>query len=97
MTSVLKILESLDCEDGLEVSKLERSLKITRKIDKDNLNVAIKALTKLGIVQTIIDDKLTINNDIDFLRGRVRCSSNCLLYTSPSPRDLSTSRMPSSA
>ena len=23
--------------------------------------------------------------------------SNCLLYTSPSPRDLSTSRMPSSA
>ena len=24
-------------------------------------------------------------------------SSDCLLYTSPSPRDLSTSRMPSSA
>ena len=26
-----------------------------------------------------------------------RISGNCLLYTSPSPRDLSTSRMPSSA
>ena len=25
------------------------------------------------------------------------CGSGCLLYTSPSPRDLSTSRMPSSA
>ena len=25
------------------------------------------------------------------------CTSTCLLYTSPSPRDLSTSRMPSSA
>ena len=25
------------------------------------------------------------------------CHWNCLLYTSPSPRDLSTSRMPSSA
>ena len=25
------------------------------------------------------------------------CSNGCLLYTSPSPRDLSTSRMPSSA
>ena len=25
------------------------------------------------------------------------CSDTCLLYTSPSPRDLSTSRMPSSA
>ena len=26
-----------------------------------------------------------------------RCAKTCLLYTSPSPRDLSTSRMPSSA
>ena len=25
------------------------------------------------------------------------CGNDCLLYTSPSPRDLSTSRMPSSA
>ena len=33
----------------------------------------------------------TIGADIDML------SSACLLYTSPSPRDLSTSRMPSSA
>ena len=29
--------------------------------------------------------------------GRARCHYTCLLYTSPSPRDLSTSRMPSSA
>ena len=40
----------------------------------------------------------TVNNDddeplgLDFNRVRI-----CLLYTSPSPRDLSTSRMPSSA
>ena len=27
----------------------------------------------------------------------LQCPDNCLLYTSPSPRDLSTSRMPSSA
>ena len=27
----------------------------------------------------------------------VQCRKSCLLYTSPSPRDLSTSRMPSSA
>ena len=33
-----------------------------------------------------------------FLGGSAQSlSSNCLLYTSPSPRDLSTSRMPSSA
>ena len=29
--------------------------------------------------------------------GAFEMSYNCLLYTSPSPRDLSTSRMPSSA
>ena len=29
--------------------------------------------------------------------GRIRTVGSCLLYTSPSPRDLSTSRMPSSA
>ena len=34
---------------------------------------------------------LTINDPIP------KCNCGCLLYTSPSPRDLSTSRMPSSA
>ena len=29
--------------------------------------------------------------------GHQNCPQSCLLYTSPSPRDLSTSRMPSSA
>ena len=33
-------------------------------------------------------------NEIDKFKG---CPIPCLLYTSPSPRDLSTSRMPSSA
>ena len=33
-----------------------------------------------------------IDNVVDLTRG-----TTCLLYTSPSPRDLSTSRMPSSA
>ena len=33
----------------------------------------------------------------ELMRHYGRLSSICLLYTSPSPRDLSTSRMPSSA
>ena len=32
-----------------------------------------------------------------FLSGDINFGESCLLYTSPSPRDLSTSRMPSSA
>ena len=41
-------------------------------------------------------DELSIEQLVNELRI-VRQSTICLLYTSPSPRDLSTSRMPSSA
>ena len=38
--------------------------------------------------------QLPIEKRVAFMSGHVQA---CLLYTSPSPRDLSTSRMPSSA
>ena len=44
---------------------------------------------------------LEIKSDFGFrdllTRARSQLCPDCLLYTSPSPRDLSTSRMPSSA
>ena len=42
----------------------------------------------------ILSNSQQTDHDVDYLFGQV---SICLLYTSPSPRDLSTSRMPSSA
>ena len=55
-----------------------------------------------GVINAIsIDDNgnvegiLLMMNDGDFVNIDIK--SGCLLYTSPSPRDLSTSRMPSSA
>ena len=75
MTTVLQILDNLDRDDGLEVSKLEKSLKLTKKLDRDKLQIAIKALTKIGILQNTNDEKLYLNNKIDFIQGRVRCSS----------------------
>ena len=50
-----------------------------------------------------IDDKEKISSALDKLGvdyvegGWPGANPTCLLYTSPSPRDLSTSRMPSSA
>ena len=39
-----------------------------------------------------------MGSEVKSLRtGRASIAESCLLYTSPSPRDLSTSRMPSSA
>eukprot|EP00831_Metopus_contortus_P009639 TRINITY_DN13718_c0_g1_i2.p2 TRINITY_DN13718_c0_g1~~TRINITY_DN13718_c0_g1_i2.p2 ORF type:complete len:107 (-),score=22.35 TRINITY_DN13718_c0_g1_i2:17-337(-) len=44
----------------------------------------------------IIEDLLKVTKSADFLEIFDQ-DKDCLLYTSPSPRDLSTSRMPSSA
>ena len=43
---------------------------------------------KVSTLETAVNDAKTAANE---------AKDNCLLYTSPSPRDLSTSRMPSSA
>ncbi len=75
MTTVSNILENLDKEVGLEVSKLEKSLKITKKLDRDNLEIAVNALKKLGIIKNNDDEKLIINSELDFIEGKVRCSS----------------------
>ena len=52
------------------------------------------ALAQLGYQVALIDADIGLRN-LDLLLGLE--NRVCLLYTSPSPRDLSTSRMPSSA
>ena len=53
-----------------------------------------KQVDKTDILGAVYDylHEITRRNDDHFTWG-----DGCLLYTSPSPRDLSTSRMPSSA
>ena len=51
---------------------------------------SFNAMQAPGVTQTEV---AAMNRRI----GDVMLAMNCLLYTSPSPRDLSTSRMPSSA
>ena len=58
-----------------------------------------------SIAELSLDKVLTLIREEEYPRPSVRLKnsndshsiSGCLLYTSPSPRDLSTSRMPSSA
>ena len=66
-----------------------------------HLSVPFADFTKDKIVQLgfdlgIAEDIMPITHSCTEL-DRGRCGNCCLLYTSPSPRDLSTSRMPSSA
>ncbi len=49
MTTVLNILESLDSDEGLERHKLEKSLKLTKKLDRNNLNIFIQKMMILNL------------------------------------------------
>ena len=87
------------------------SLQIYRWNREDGSNPRIDTfnLDKKKIGPMLLDAIMYIKNNVDpsiAFRRSCRegicgsCSMNingCLLYTSPSPRDLSTSRMPSSA
>ena len=55
------------------------------------------AINKINDDRIEIIPKDTKSNPIDALKVSKELYKDCLLYTSPSPRDLSTSRMPSSA
>ena len=57
--------------------------------------IVIKSIAIIKKAAAIVNTK---NGDLDKkISKTIIKASNCLLYTSPSPRDLSTSRMPSSA
>ena len=48
-------------------------------------------------LRAVLPDPLCYEVEVTEIRGTTAHLLCCLLYTSPSPRDLSTSRMPSSA
>ena len=85
--SSLKTLE-LHSQDGFSFE-----LEVTQVINIAAKN-APKLISRVGspaasTLDTIVDRIVTSDDAVKY--------SSCLLYTSPSPRDLSTSRMPSSA
>ena len=61
----------------------------------DTLTLALKGIQKSGFAVGNID-RLKKTNDNKFLKA-IAQKPHCLLYTSPSPRDATLSRMPSSA
>ena len=73
----------MDCKKAL----VETNADLEAAIDLMRASGAAKAAKKAGRVASEGLVNVTISND----------NKHCLLYTSPSPRDLSTSRMPSSA
>ena len=71
-------------------------MKLSRKIAPE-IKPRQNFITKKRLREDQIDfDKLR-SYRLDRVRKELVKNNFCLLYTSPSPRDLSTSRMPSSA
>ena len=70
----------------MEYNDKKQSIQVQKKIFFDDFEIALRKFTGDEYFDIIKSNEDKINLYI-----------NCLLYTSPSPRDLSTSRMPSSA
>ena len=69
------IIDNLNQSESLEYKKLCRSLKITKKSDKDKLDIALTALEKLEIINKNEDDKYTCIIDSVHLVAKIRCST----------------------
>ena len=69
------IIDNLNQSEGLEYKKLCRLLKITKKSDKDKLDIALTALEKLEIINKNSDDEYTCTKDSNHIVAKIRCSS----------------------
>ena len=88
----MKILVCVSCVPDT-TSKV--SFTEDNKFNKENIQFIIGPYEDYALARAVeLKEK---NSEIDISLLNVGLSENCLLYTSPSPRDLSTSRMPSSA
>ena len=67
--------------------------RVGKPLQKDAKWLCSVVVTPLQQIFCLID----LYKNVQFSKASLKESCFCLLYTSPSPRDLSTSRMPSSA
>ena len=75
----------------------KKAVQILNRLMDDRKKHAVSAeelayARKMGVV--VEDRPITLDQALDVLE---RCFESCLLYTSPSPRDGATPRMPPSA
>ncbi len=75
MFTTSSIIDNLNQSEGLEYKKLCRSLKITKKSDKDKLDIALTALEKLEIINKNAEDEYTCSSESDHIVAKIRCSS----------------------
>ena len=75
MFTTSSIIDNLNHSEGLEYKKLCRSLKITKKSDRVKLDIALKALEKLEIINKNSDNEYTCIKNSNHIIAKIRCSS----------------------
>ena len=75
MFTASSIIDNLNQSKGLEYKKLCRSLKITKKSDKDKLDIALTALERLEIINKNANNEYTCTKDSNHIVAKIRCSS----------------------
>ena len=75
MFTVAKILEMLPREGGVELKTLEKMLKLTKKVERTRLEVAVRALNKLEIIERDTQNILKKSSKDNSIRASIRCSS----------------------
>ncbi len=73
--TVESILDQLPEEGVLETKKLEKILKLTKKQEREQLDLALIALQKIGIIKSLDNSSIGRIEDETLLECRLRCSS----------------------
>ena len=86
----------------LKISKMEETIANARLIDETQLDSSkVLVLSKVKIKNIannmLMEYQLVAESEANLREGKISVNSPCLLYTSPSPRDATLARMPSSA
>ena len=90
MFSTSSIIDNLNQEEGLEYKKLCRLLKFSKKADKNKLDIALRALEELEIINKNDSNEYFKVKESKHLIAKIRCSSKgyCFAVRDNSKEDI---------
>ena len=90
MFSTSSIIDNFKEDETIECKRLYKLLKISKKIDKTRLNIALKALEELEIIGKNEKGEFYNMKSIKHIKARIRCSSKgyCFAVRDDSSEDI---------
>ena len=73
--TVADLLDQVPHDGCVEISKLEKILRLTNRADKQSLGIALKGLDRLGVLSLKEESSVSRGDDIGLIEARLRCSS----------------------